>query len=48
MTQEKEFKVIIKRNGHILYKGKLIALLAQWNRFEDLESPTKRRTNEHR
>ena len=38
--QEKEFKVIIKENGHIIYDGKLIALLAQWNRYEDLDPNT--------
>ena len=36
-TQGKEFKVIIKKNGHIFYNGKLIALLAQWNKYEDLD-----------
>jgi len=34
--QEKEFKVIIKSNGHIFYKGQLISLLAQWNSYWDL------------
>ena len=33
MTKGKEFKVIIKENGHILYNGELIAILAQWNRY---------------
>ena len=37
MTQGKEFKVIIKENGHIFYNGELIALLASWNRYEDLD-----------
>ena len=31
-----EFKVTIKENGHILYKGQLISLLAQWNSYWDL------------
>ena len=33
----KKFVVEIGTNGHIKYKGKIIAVLAQWNRFEDLE-----------
>ena len=37
MTEEKEFKVIINSKGHILYNNKIIAILAQWNKFEDLE-----------
>ena len=40
MTQEKEFKVTIKENGHIFYNGKLIAILAQWNKYEDLDPDT--------
>ena len=40
MKAEKEFKVIIKKNGHIFYNGQLIGILAQWNRFEDLEPET--------
>ena len=48
--KEKEFKVIIKENGHIIYNGSIIALLASWNKFEDLEPDTvanqiKRRNN---
>ena len=43
MTEEKEFKVIINSKGHILYNNKIIAILAQWNKFEDLEPPTKRK-----
>ena len=43
MIQGKEFKVIINENGHIFYNGELIAILAQWNTYEDLEPPTKRR-----
>jgi hypothetical protein len=30
-------EVEIKRNGHILLNGEIIAVLAQWNRYEDLE-----------
>ena len=33
---ESEFKVTIKENGHILYKGQLISILAQWNSYWDL------------
>ena len=36
MVIGKEFKVIIKESGQIFYNGKLIAILGQWNRFEDL------------
>ena len=36
MVKGKEFKVIIKPNGHIFYDGELIAILAQWNKYEDL------------
>ena len=43
MTEEKEFKVIINSKGHILYNGNIIAILAQWNKFEDLEPITKRK-----
>tara|TARA_Y100000310_G_scaffold242448_1_gene246612 strand:- start:719 stop:856 length:138 start_codon:yes stop_codon:yes gene_type:complete len=43
MTKEKEFKVIINSKGHIRYNNKIIAVLAQWNRFEDLGPPTKRK-----
>ena len=42
MTKEKEFKVIIKENGHIFYNNKIIAILASWNKFEDLENKKKR------
>tara|TARA_R100001530_G_C4175792_1_gene117976 strand:- start:183 stop:332 length:150 start_codon:yes stop_codon:yes gene_type:complete len=37
MIQGKEFKVIIKENGHILYNGQIIALLAEWTKYEDLD-----------
>ena len=36
----KKFTVEIGTNGHIKYKGKIIAVLAQWNRFEDLDKDT--------
>ena len=31
-----EIEVELTKNGHILYDGHLIAILGQWNRFEDL------------
>ena len=37
MVKGKEFKVIIKENGHILYNGDLIAILGQWNKYHDLD-----------
>ena len=40
MKKGKEFKVIIKENGHIFYNGDLIAILASWNRYEDLDPDT--------
>ena len=43
MAEFKKFEVEIGSNGHIKYKGKIIAVLAQWNKFEDLEPPTKRK-----
>ena len=46
MAKFKKFEVEIGTNGHIKYKGKIIAVLAQWNKFEDLEPLTKRR-NQH-
>ena len=42
MASFKKFEVEIGTNGHIKYKGKIIAVLAQWNKFENLEKPTKR------
>ena len=33
----KKFVVDIGTNGHIKYKGDIIAVLGQWNRFEDLD-----------
>ena len=40
MKKGKEFKVIIKENGHIFYNGDLIAILASWNRYGDLDPDT--------
>ena len=42
MAKFKKFEVEIGTNGHIKYKDKIIAVLAQWNKYEDLETPTKR------
>ena len=42
MAEFKKFEVEIGTNGHIKYKGKIIAVLAQWNKYEDLEIPTRR------
>ena len=36
----KKYVVEIGTNGHIKYKGKIIAVLAQWNRYEDLDKDT--------
>ena len=33
----KKFVVEIGTNGHIKYKGKIIAILATWCRYEDLD-----------
>ena len=40
MAKYKKFTVEIGTNGHIKYKGKIIAVLGQWNRFEDLDEDT--------
>ena len=40
MSQGKEFKVIIKENEQIFYNGDLIAILAQWNNYYDLDPDT--------
>ena len=40
MKEQQEFTVTIKENGHIFYKGELIALLAQWNTYWDLVPDT--------
>ena len=42
MAEYKKFEVEIVTNGHIKYKGEIIAVLAQWNKYEDLETPTRR------
>ena len=36
MAEYKKYEVEIGTNGHIKYKGKIIAILAQWCRYEDL------------
>ena len=36
-------QVDLERNGHIFLNGQLIAILGQWNKFEDLDIPTKRK-----
>ena len=41
MIQGKEFKVTIKKNGHIFYNGDLIAILGQWNKYEDIDLTQK-------
>ena len=40
MKKGKEFKVIIKENGHIFYNGDLIAILASCNNYWDLNPDT--------
>ena len=40
MIDGKEFKVTIKKNGHIFYNGTIIAVLGQWNKYEDLDPDT--------
>ena len=37
MASFKKFEVEIGTNGHIKLKGKLIAVLAAWCRYEDLD-----------
>ena len=37
MAEFKKYEVEIGTNGHIKYKGKIIAILAQWCRYEDLD-----------
>ena len=36
-------QVDLERNGHIFLNCHLIAILGQWNKFEDLHIPTKRK-----
>ena len=43
MAEFKKYEVEIGTNGHIKLNGKLIAVLAAWNKFEDLEPITKRK-----
>ena len=40
MAEFKKYEVEIGTNGHIKYKGDIIAVLGQWNRFEDLDEDT--------
>ena len=40
MAEYKNYVVEIGTNGHIKYKGKIISVLAQWNKFEDLDEDT--------
>ena len=37
MAEFKKYVVEIGTNGHIKYKGKIIAILATWCRYEDLD-----------
>ena len=37
MAEYKKYVVEIGTNGHIKHKGKIIAVLGQWNRLEDLD-----------
>ena len=36
MVRGKEFKVIIKESGQIFHGNELIAILGEWNKYEDL------------
>ena len=38
MSEGKELKVIIKKSGQVFYGNKLIAILGEWNKYEDLVS----------
>ena len=40
MAEYKKYVVEIGTNGHIKYKDKIIAVLAQWCRYEDLDKET--------
>ena len=37
MAKFKKYEVEIGTNGHIKYKGKIIAILSAWCRYEDLD-----------
>ena len=37
MAEFKKYEVEIGTNGHIKYKGKIIAILSAWCRYEDLD-----------
>ena len=36
MVRGREFKVIIRESGQIFYNDELIAILGEWNKYEDL------------
>jgi len=36
-----KIEVEITRGGQIIYKGKIIAVLGQWNKYEDLDGKRK-------
>ena len=38
--------VEINKNGHIVHKDEIIAILGQWNKYEDLPKPAKRKKND--
>ena len=38
MAEYKKYTVEIGSNGHIKYKGKIIAILSAWCRYEDLDA----------
>ena len=40
MAKYTKFEVEIGTNGHIKYKGKIIAILSAWCRYEDLDADT--------
>ena len=40
MAEFKKYEVEIGTNGHIKYKGKIIAILSAWCRYEDLYADT--------
>jgi hypothetical protein len=40
MAEFKKYEVEIGTNGHIKYKGKIIAILSAWCRYEDLDADT--------
>tara|TARA_Y100000310_G_scaffold135256_1_gene134142 strand:+ start:1806 stop:1943 length:138 start_codon:yes stop_codon:yes gene_type:complete len=38
-----KFEVEIGSNGHIKLNGNVIAIMGQWNKYEDIKLPTKRK-----